>query len=211
MIAAELKTTLDVKDKLTLLGLTPEVLKAVALAYYMAGLDCTENNPPTYAGIHRWGRANRVFRDYLIPMGWERLDYKNIPLTVHPEGRLAVVALNGDRFTGIANLHPRTKIPRGICTEMIVSNNAQLQLDMFSGMAGNDQEFEWETWILLMYQDGTAIRMELSLPIRIDDTGNIISWGDRIVLEPIEFGSEVFGSPDFAPDPEVTITRRSIK
>ena len=211
MIEAESYKLASVADQLVLFGLTQEVFDAVALAYFMAGLECTENDPLTHAGFHRWARANRVFRDFVIPMGWCKFDFKNIPLTVHPSGKFAVVAINGDSRTGIISSVPCTKTPKGLCTAMIVGNNAQLQIDMFKGATVNNSAgFEWQTWVLLIYQSGSDIRMELSLPLRIDSSGNIITWGTRIVLNPVEFGSmhAAMVATDFAPDPDVPVTRR---
>jgi len=202
-----------INEQLKYFGLNQEVLRSVAFAYYMASMDCTENDPPTYPGIHRWGRATRIFRDFVIPLGWVVENLMNLPLTIHPDGKLAVVIQSGDRNTGISGVIPSTRIPKGSCTKMLVNHNDFLQIDMFEGAIQNlDEDLgQRELWVLLISQSNKEIRMELSLPVNIDSAGNITAWSKRIILEPIEFDytrTSLDAITEFAPEQDVIVSRR---
>ena len=118
-------------------------------------------------------------------------------MTVKGDRTLAIVVATGDEATGTAYL-PRTKKPRGPVSVRAIETN---QLSLF-GLLDDDGEASamlpeletvTETWFLLFHMDTQAgeIRAELSLPATTDDSGNIISWAERIPLALIPLGIDV--------------------
>ncbi len=190
---------LEVEERLEQLGLTQQLLVEPVMRGFLAWSNCTDNHPPAFPGILAWGETNCGLREGLLPLGWERLNDRNLPLTVNQETRIALTASSGDDCTGIEGLVPRTRNPKGTTIkDATTSNRAQLGLfeDMDSPPEPVDLEAikEWATWLLLTYRDKVkrAVRCELSRPIEIGIDGRVDGWAERIILGSIPFdGDEV--------------------
>ncbi len=202
---------LKVDDQLSALGLKLHDLEVVIKTGFLAMANCTENDAPCVPGIFRWAHMVRAIREILLLQGWERLDYRNSPLTVNFTLNIAVMISTGDENTGLSFANPRTKNPKGKNTRLAIKNNAQLDFFPETLVKVPENGFAGQTWILLVYVAGSEIRAELSLPSQMDDFGNVLEWKDRIILPPIAVDTiepnepEV---PEYAPIPEIEITRR---
>ncbi len=173
-------------DRLAELGLTAEMVERVVRRADAEASMCTRLDPPIMEGLARWGRTNRYLREELIPAGWWFDNPRNLPRTIHPSGEFAIVATTGDELTGLVELLPRTKYPKGYATVQAVEVNGQLTLDfgdidLGRGNDRADDVGDLLTWLLLFHADEDGFRVELSLPDAIVD-GRITSWAERIIL-----------------------------
>ncbi len=176
----------EAADRLAVLGLSAEIVERVVRRADAEASICTALDPPIMEGLTRWGRTNRFLREELIPAGWSFDNPRNLPRTIHPSGEFAIVATTGDELTGLLDLLPATKYPKGYATIRAVQINEQLALDFgdfdlgtADGKAG-DAEYLL-TWLMLFHADEDGFRVELSLPDAIAD-GRITSWAERIIL-----------------------------
>ena len=164
---------------------------------FLAWSNCTKNHPPAFPGIMAWGETNCGLRESLLPLGWERHNDRNLPLTVNRESGIALTTSSGDECTGIEKLVPRTRNPKGsTIKEATTSNRAQLGLfdEMNAPPEPADLEAieEWATWLLLTYRDiaTRSVRCELSRPIAIGIDGRVDGWAERIILSSIPFDGD---------------------
>lgn len=186
----------EVAERLAELGLDTEVLKQAITTSLLAWLECTANDPPSFSGICAWAAVVRTLRESLIPRGWERLNDHNLPLTVNKKIGVAITASSGDECTGVEELFPRTRNPKGSTTQQKVKVNA-IQLGLFTDMTDSPEELvaeveKWNTWLLLSYRDQASrtVRCELSKPIGIGTDGRVDGWYERIILGEIEFSGD---------------------
>jgi hypothetical protein len=189
----------EVEDRLKHLGLTEQLLLDPVRRGFFAWLNCTQNHPPAFPGIMAWGEANCGLREGLLPLGWERYNDRNLPLTINRDTGVALTVSSGDECTGIEGMVPRTRNPKGVTMKEATSSN-RAQLGLFSDMDAppdpTDLEAieEWSTWLLLTYRDSVSrtVRCELSRPIAIGIDGRVDGWAERIILGSIPFdGDEV--------------------
>lgn len=173
-------------DRLGELGLSVEIVERVVRRADAEASTCTLLDPPIMEGLTRWGRTNRFLREELIPAGWRFDNPRNLPQTIHPSGDFAIVATTGDELTGLLDLLPTTKYPKGYATVQAVETNEQLALDFGYFDLGPDDGRATDagdllTWFMLFHVDEAGFRVELSLPDGIVD-GRITSWAERIIL-----------------------------
>jgi hypothetical protein len=176
----------DAVDRLADLGLSVEIVERVVRRADAEASICTPLDPPILEGLTRWGRTNRFLREELIPLGWTYDNPRNLPRTIHTSGEFAIVATTGDDLTGLLDLLPTTKYPKGYATVQAVETNEQLTLDFedFDVGAADGQASDAGdllTWFMLFHLDDEGFRVELSLPDAIVD-GRITSWAERIIL-----------------------------
>lgn len=173
-------------SRLADLGLSVEIIERVVRRADAEASMCTTLDPPIMEGLTRWGRMNRFLREELIPAGWSFDNPRNLPRTIHPSGQFAIVATTGDDLTGLLDLLPATKYPKGFATAQAVEVNEQLMLDFGVFDLGTaDQPVRVSrhmlTWLMLFRSDEDGFRVELSLPDAIAD-GRIARWAERIIL-----------------------------
>lgn len=173
-------------DRLAELGLSVEIVERVVRRADAEASICTALDPPIMEGLTRWGRTNRFLREELVPADWHYDNPRLLPRTIHPSGEFAIVATTGDELTGLVDLQPTTKYPKGFATIQAVETNEQLALDFGDLDLGPDDgqaadTGDLRTWFLLFHVDDDGFRVELSLPDAIMD-GRITSWAERIIL-----------------------------
>jgi hypothetical protein len=173
-------------DRLADLGLSVEIVERVVRRADAEASICTPLDPPILEGLTRWGRTNRFLREELIPLGWTYDNPRNLPRTINTSCEFAIVATTGDDLTGLLDLLPTTKYPKGYATVQAVETNEQLTLDFedFDVGAADGQASDAGdllTWLMLFHVDDEGFRVELSLPDAIVD-GRISSWAERIIL-----------------------------
>ncbi|MYC32144.1 MAG: hypothetical protein F4X64_03075 [Chloroflexi bacterium] len=196
----------DVTAQLNGLDLTREVLLEAVHFGSTYAAECTRHDPSSLAGTLLWGKTVRHLRDRLIPAGWDARDKRNLPLTVHPSGRWAIVVASGDEHTGIPDRTPSTRYDRGSATQQVVSINQLSFATLSADFAKLDAAALHRTWFLLHYRDNDAdeIRVELSLPIEMTSDNFVTQWERRIILAGAGDGSASAHSvPDSSFDPDV--------
>lgn len=172
-------------DRLAELGLSVEIVERVVRRANAEASICTALDPPIMEGLTRWAKTNRFLREELIPLGWSFDNPHNLPRTIHPSREFAIVATTGDELTGLLDLLPATKYPKGYATVQAVEANEQLTFDFEGldlGTAGKGSHTcHLLTWFMLFHVDEEGFRVELSLPDAIAE-GRITSWAERIIL-----------------------------
>ncbi|MFI3158236.1 MAG: hypothetical protein QX199_18995 [Methylococcaceae bacterium] len=211
----------DVKDQLSALNLTSDLLTEPVKKGQAARNNATENDPSNAAGTMAFFATVRASRELLIPLGWEKREIRNLSLISNPKTSVSIVVATGDNNVGIKEVIPKTKNPKGKQAELYISTNCDIfSDDIFSNDDFTDQSIdtsEFQTWVLMYYLDvkENQIRLELSLPTDQNIRGQINSWKERVILDPIlldgipplNFNSP---SPDFnnLQDFDVPVKRR---
>jgi len=174
------------------LDLTAGVLLNAVTASYQARSNCTELDPKMFPGLTMWATAIRHLRMGLLPR-WTVNDEGNYPLTVSPDGSVAISVATADEATGVANRSPATQSSKGPRTmEAVAANNAQLGFELvypdgWALPAYDGGRFgDCATWLLLIHCDETTVRAELSLPLGVDEFRRVSGWKERILLPNID-------------------------
>jgi hypothetical protein len=177
----------DATGALAALGLTiDQLMEARGRAQHDVD-ECTSLDPPGARGHIRHIRTVRYLREVLIPQGWTPDDSGNVGAVVSPDGSVSIVITSGDAATGQHGQRPRTKYPKGEVTWRRVRQNIQLELFEDAPIApleidDSSEPANRQTWVLLQYPAGQAVRAELSCPKGVDDSGRISEWSARILL-----------------------------
>lgn len=154
----------------------------------------TLNDPVTAYGYTMWHWTVRHIREELTrDSAWERRDRRGFPTVARKGSAFAVGVSSGDSGVGREDQTPHTRNPKGSEVAALVSRN---QLRLFDAVDESkiDEATRTtlgllleQTWLLLYYidQEAQEIRLELSLPIRMEESGPITSWQERIILAPV--------------------------
>lgn len=195
----------DVESRLRSLGLTQTILREAVRAGEFERSTCTSLNPRPYAGIAAWSWAVARLREQLLPQGWRMEDKRNLPLTIDPVRRTAIVVTSGSPNTGDPERVPTTKNPKGRMTaNQVKTNHRQLILGFPDAprlipLPGKAETITWLFLIFAKYnaktEDFTA-KSELSLPGAIDPKGYVCEWAERIILEPVLLDDIALGQTD---------------
>jgi hypothetical protein len=202
----------DVEVALARLGLAVAPLVTAVNRGHLAAISRTANDAPNAAGFYQWNETLRTLREELTVLGFTRSNIRGYATALRGDKRMAIAVSSGDEGTGIARATPSTKQVKGPCTVAAVSSNAA-QLELFPGLIlmSPPPDVECLTWILLFSAAAvTELRAELSLPVTMDEGGQIRAWRERIILpsQPLDATFSV-PAPDFGPDVEIEIKRRT--
>jgi len=200
---------IDVHGRLYELQLQEEHLIGAVAAGLAAKASCTANHPANFPGLAMWAEIVRSLRDSLLPQGWVSADLKGLPLVVRGDGLIAICVASGDEGTGSLDdeLTPSTRHPKGIATLAIVERNAFLPFEHIPEVARDSSATS--TWFLLHYRKGDEIICELSHPVRMNDSGFVDEWDERIILTSISLDPARMPVLDASPvESEVVIRRR---
>jgi len=151
--------------------------------------------PRGAAGFYMWAKTTGSLREQLAAKGWKLKEEMNLPVIVHPNGKVAIAVSHGDSNTGIPNKTPSTYREKGKATVQVVATN---QLS-FNGPAF-DRNDQFQTYMLLYFHDARKqeIRLELALPAAM--TGAfVVEWRERIILSPVSTKSQGVPKKDAVP------------
>lgn len=202
-------------SRLAELGLEEGRLAEVVARGYVAFASCTPNHPSQYPGLSAWAAMVCALREYLLPEGWDRCNDSNYPLTINPDGTIAIVVATGDDATGKHDAVPTTKSKKGTNTLDAVATNHQ-QLELFPALpvpsaSGTDERHM--TWILLVHRAQGELRAELSLPTSMGEDYRVNGWRERIILRAVQTDPAALANtptpPAPAPDIVVDVKRRA--
>lgn len=198
----------DPTDELAKLGLTLDDIEHALRRGDAERRMCTDFDPPSLPSWLQWGRTVSGLRESLVPRQWEMDNTDNVPRTVHPSGRFAMVVNTGDEGTGDLDSDVSTKYRRGPVSRKAVQVNGQLVL--FEAAGFDSPTGERSTWFLLVHCTTDQMRSELSLPRTVDEDGRITAWAQRIPLPPFAHeGLDVDDDDDDeGPDFDVPVARR---
>lgn len=182
-------TRLSGPERLAELGLSYGTIAAVLSKADVETRSRSQFDPPSLAGLMRWGLTTRYLREELVPEGWSFDNPRNLARTIHPSREFAIVATTGDAGTGAAGHDPGPRHPKGYATELAIRANGQLAFD-FGSLVHTIAEVrsidagQLQTWFLLFHVSDEAIHAELSLPEGFSE-GRITNWIERILVAAI--------------------------
>lgn len=159
--------------------------------------DCTRHDPPNAVGVVAWFKIVRALRDRLAPHKWTPNDANNYSTVVSPDETAAIAVAAGDWGTGRADAQVSTRTSKGPVTKKKADRNQLALFDPDTQHFASPRpwrDVDVRTWLLLHYVDEEAeeIRVELSLPVSVDDDGRVTGWRERIILSPIAHLPEPF-------------------
>lgn len=202
----------DVEAALARLGLAIAPLVVAVNRGHLAAISRTANDAPNAAGFYQWNETLRTMREELALFGFTRSDAGGYSTALRADKHMAIAVSSGDEGTGIAAANPSTRQVKGPRTIAAVSSNAT-QLELFPDeimMPSPSGDVERLTWILLFRAAVTELRAELSLPVTMNDGGQISAWRERIILPTQQLDSTfTIPEPDFGPELEIEIQRRT--
>lgn len=165
-----------------------------------AGLDAAGGvsplAPPGAGGRHAHDGYVAGLRGLLLPRGWEIEQGDMVARTVHRGRQLAILIAGGNEFTAQpdgAN-YLTTAWPKGTraLAGAILPRQDGFEVvdttDFDWGATGQDDPPEWVVWYLLHYRNEAEVRLELSMPTRLDEHDFPRGWIERIMLPPYVLG-----------------------
>ena len=180
----------DVHQRLNKLGLSKDHIDQTVQAGLLARRECTGNHPVTAAGFNQWSEMVRVYRDLLLPVGWELSNEANQGLICNPGNGICIAVVQGDKKTGRADSIPSTRSPRGPkTTAAVMSNNdflfSEMAEDEIAALAESHRDF----WLFMVHFNERAgrVQSELSRPIRMSEGKRPIAWSERIIFPDVVF------------------------
>jgi len=200
-------------SRLEQLGLRVEWIERALLRGDAESRTISQLAPKGFEGMVRWGRVAEYLREELCSREWIPDDTQNIARSISPDGTDSIVVTTGAKGTGVEGADPRTKYTKGPGTAACIEQNFMLDFDSEDlrkiGVVGKPSP-DMCTWFLLFIVEGNVIFSEVSLPDSISEDGQITSWRERIVMEQIDLGPDIFPTDDTGPiDPVVVpIIRR---
>jgi hypothetical protein len=172
---------------------------------------CTPFDPPVLGPWLQWAKTIGAIREQLVPRGWTMDNSANVPRTVHPSDRFAMVVNTGDSGTGDLRRPVSTKYPRGLASQQAIHANRQLVLfgNTFNDN-GQREGSERETWLLLIRFVDDQVRAEISLPAEVTEEGSITLWNERIPIPPLPLDpiEGINNPPDDGPDFDISVVPR---
>lgn len=202
----------EIDSRLHTLGVAESLLRDAVSRGLSGRRSCTAFHPPNFPGIVQWAETHRALREFLVPTGWQPDDSGGFSTVIRPDGEVAIAVMTGSDRTGKSGLpHPVTKYTRGPLTHAAIEVN-QLAMLLFGARAGqtvDEQETRARrvTWILLVSTRHDEVRMELSCPLAIDESGRISAWSERIILPSLDLESTLEFVDDDDPDePEIEVS-----
>lgn len=202
---------LDVEAQLHSLNLSPQLFSDLGdrgMAQYFSP---TELHPKGAGGSLLYLEIVPGLREFTLPLGYEPKDVGGVCLTINESNRCAIAVSSGDEKVGVSARLPNFRYPKGMSAQKLVAIAAG-QVDFFDHpVMSNLQNYRvgesfaelegYSLWWYLHFVDleKQEYRHELSLPGRVDNFGNVVSWQDRIILSPISYGpSTSFHDIDFS-------------
>jgi len=185
-------SVLTYDQRLARLGLKKEWLLKVSETLALIPNEITSDDIAGALGLKAYIQAVRTLREVLKPYGWQPYRDRQLELVISPKKDFYIAVSSGDQFTGIKNIAPKTRYPKGPQTLQRVDVNKQLNL--FPELKKEkEKNVPLPTWYFLYFIDlkGKEVRSELSYPLDTDEQGRISSWKTRIILPSIKIESEV--------------------
>src|SRR5262249_55717753 len=98
----------DARARLAELNINGEAIREAVVSGLTARFSCSENAPRTAPGLLQWTTSTEVCREAHALDGWSRTDIDNFPLSVSPDGRIAIGIVMGNAGTGQRDGNPTT-------------------------------------------------------------------------------------------------------
>jgi hypothetical protein len=201
----------DARIRLKELGFTQEEMHQAIWAAETRRSMITDLHPRNFRGLVFWGELSQVIRAIKLPDAWKARDLRGMPLTISPDGKIAITPWSGDENTGLSNLTPKTRGAHGAVAVRAIDRNLWL-LEGLKGWERRDViADDLSLWgLLTFHRPRRLISAEVSLPSAIDETGHVYGWAERIILDPLTFDpSSRLWVPEDEPEIDVDVVRKT--
>lgn len=198
--------------RLAELGLTSSELRDAVSYGITEASRTTESDAKTASGTLQWLGTVRAVRETKTQDGWRLRDDDNYPMVVSSDNKVGVAVSSGNANVGLVGRNPRTG-PKGEATKRVVETNTLMDQQRLGdlGVEATSEDLPEQIWLLLYHRDDTAseTRVELSLPTRMEADGSVVSWKERLILEPVGSASPTAQTTEEPGDAiEVKVRRR---
>jgi hypothetical protein len=198
-------------------GLKPQWFTEIGLKTLAAYRQTTIHDALNASGSFAYFAAVRAIRDVLCVRGWEIERQCNLELTVNGDKNIKVIVSSGNEDTGILDGHPKTKNPKGNQTKKaVIGNMKQITFHEYNEKfkieikLTQDEDLN-PTWIFLYHIGNSEMRMELSLPTKINFQDMRVSdWNQRIIFPSIDFKPPITFGDQGQDSVEVVVKRKQL-
>lgn len=183
----------QVKQELRALGLTPEIVRNVAIASAGARTDAMPIDPCSAPGIFAYIHGVRNIRRQLLPNGWKISRVGNVESTVNYELGVQLCFQSVDRACG--DKDPEAISAKGAGSRRLVHDG---QLELFRNSPGSRTFGSTPTvWMVCVSSDDDTVRAEVSCPASFEG-GQFDGFVRRLFVVDESFGPQ----PGKAKNPE---------
>lgn len=155
----------QVRQELRALGLTPEIVRNVAIASAAARSESLPVDPCSAPGTQAYIHGVRNIRLQLLPNGWEVSRCGNVEATVNHELGIQLCFQNVDRACG--DKDPEAISGKGAGSRHLINAG---QTELFPSPRNNDQNASRifgatpTVWMICVSSDDYTVRAEVSCP-----------------------------------------------
>ncbi|MEU4712936.1 hypothetical protein AB0F73_04630 [Micromonospora purpureochromogenes] len=171
-------------QELAELGLSEDIVMGAVTAGYGKMSACNDLHPANFPGILLWAEIVRHLRQYLVPRGWKVGRSHGYETVYNPVTGVALAVVSGNADTGNPGKQPKSRRKRGAVTRRRVTINAR-QMALFELPKQEVTDDECKTWFVLVRGEKDEVRVEVSLPLSMDDANYVDGFARRILLPAI--------------------------
>lgn len=153
----------QVKSELRALGLTPEIVKNVAIAASAAKADSLAVDPVSAPGTQAYIHGVRNIRLQLLPKGWQLSRVGNVESTVNHDLGIQLCFQNVDRACGERD--PEAISGKGSGSRKLIHNGRQTELfEKNNNRSPRTFGSTPTVWVICFSADEKNVRAEVSCP-----------------------------------------------
>lgn len=199
----------QVRRELRALGLTPEIVRNVAIASAGARTDAMPIDPCSAPGTFAYIHGVRSIRRQLLPNGWRISRVGNVESTVNDELGIQLCFQNVDRACG--NKDPEAISAKGSAARRLVHDG---QFELFprgDKLVSKTFGSAPTVWMVCVSSDDDTVRAEVSCPASFEG-GQFDGFVSRLFVVDESFGpqpgKENNSGDDDALDFDVPVTKK---
>lgn len=209
-----LVTGASVERRLEQLGTNSSLLREAVEAGYRERSFTTENDARAAPGFIGWNGTVRALREAHqgLGTGWKRDQRNGRGLVCNESLHIEIEPQTGDENTGTKRT-PKTKSSKGISVQNDIRRQSQGWFNFIDDPGSEGVSAPTGAtialWVLLFHCDEAArkLRLELSRPKHVTESGHICDWWERIIIDPIDLNEDAaVPDPSEDPDPRDEIT-----
>lgn len=198
----------QIKQELAGLGLTPQMVRDIAVAAAGARAEALPVDPCSAPGTQAYIHGVRAIRLQLLPRGWEISRAGNVESTVNHKLGVQICFQNVDRACGIRD--PESISGKGSGSRNLVQSG---QSELFPHEEGSRRQVRGsplKVWLICVSSDDSHVRAEVSCP-EVFEGNQFEGFLKRVFVIDESFGPRPNGrsmDDDDFPDLDVQVTRK---
>jgi len=198
----------QVKQELRAMGLTPEIVRNVAIAAAAARAEALPVDPCSAGGTQAYIHGVRNIRLQLLPEGWQISRVGNVESTVNHALGIQLCFQNVDRACGLKN--PEAISGKGAASRHLIESG---QAELFPRAKDNAPKVVGATpivWLICVSSDEDTVQAEVSCP-EIFEGNQFEGFVKRLFVVDESFAPQPdkgSRSDDDFPDFDVQVTKK---